>query len=113
MKFRCNKAICHAVFLAPGPLPAGKRAPASVLPIHGSLDPAHEQPRASHQLAAIFGTLGWSPFYSEVPKEAGGRSHMRPREEISAGTEKRALEFLVPLPLLIGLKGAPHSGLVN
>lgn len=22
MKFRCNKAICHAVFLAPGPLPA-------------------------------------------------------------------------------------------
>lgn len=38
---------------------------------------------------------------------------MRPREEISAGTEKRALEFLVPLPLLISLKGAPHSGLVN
>lgn len=22
MKFRCNKAICHAMFLAPGSLPA-------------------------------------------------------------------------------------------
>lgn len=70
-------------------------------------DPSHEQPRALHQLAAIFRTLGWSPFHSEVPKEAGGRSHVRPREEISAGTEKRALEFLVPLPII--LKGAPHS----
>lgn len=74
-------------------------------------DPSHEQPRALHQLAAIFGTLGWIPFYTEVPKEARGRSHMRPREEISAGVEKRVLEFLVPLPII--LKGAPHSGLVN
>lgn len=100
MKFSCNKAICHAnVFSSwiPPSLPQQEsRLQHRFYPSMVACDPSHEQPRASHQLAAIFGTLGWSPFHSEVPKEARGRTHMRPREEISAGTEKRVLEFLVP-----------------
>lgn len=101
MKFRCNKAICHAMISSwiPPSLPQQEsRLQHRLYPSVVACDPSHEQPRALHQLAVIFGTLGWSPFHSEVPKEAGGRSHVRPREEKSAGTEKRALEFLVPLP---------------
>lgn len=101
MKFRCNKAICHAMissWILPSLPQQESGLQHRLYPSVVACDPSHEQPRALHQLAVIFGTLGWSPFHSEVPKEAGGRSHVRPREEKSAGTEKRALEFLAPLP---------------